>query len=205
MSETPSHPLSTGTSAEADLALIRRAMDEAARTAAMDGRYLVLWGLVLTVAQGGTLAAYQMFGAAASEAINYLWYGSFLTGFVGSVLLGFSHRHATINLAVRLYRKAWQGLFLALVTVAATAAFGRVIQFVDFMVIAPVITGLAFYVSSAATGFGWLRWLAVAWWAAALVFGIVGPSQATGLLTVAVYLGLMTCPGYLIMRQGRSH
>jgi hypothetical protein len=204
MSETSSHPLSTGSSAEADLALIRRALNEAARTAAMDGRYLVLWGLVLTIAQGGTFAAYQLFGPAANQWINYLWYGTFLAGFIGSVLLGFSHRHATVNLAVRLYRNAWQGLFLTLVIVAATAASGRVIQFVDFMVIAPVITGLAFYVSSAVTGFGWLRWLAVAWWAAGLLFGILGPSAATGLLAVAVYLGLMALPGYLIIRQGRS-
>ena len=205
MSEKSSLSLSTGSAPEADLALIRRVMDDATRTASMDGRYLVLWGLVLTVAQGGTFGSYWLYGAAAGHWAGYLWWGTFSIGIVGSILLGFSHRHATVNLAVRLYRQAWSGLFLTMCIVAATAAFGRVIQFLDFMVFGPVITGLAFFVSSAVTAFGWLRWLALAWWAVAIVFGVVGPGVATQILAVAVYLGLLALPGYLIMRQGRSH
>lgn len=205
MSEKSSLSLSTGSAPEADLALIRRVMDDATRTASMDGRYLLLWGLVLTVAQGGTFGSYWLYGAAANQWAGYLWWGMFSIGIIGSILLGFSQRHATVNLAVRLYRRAWSGLFLTMCVVVAAAAFGRVIQFLDFMVFGPVITGLAFFVSSAVTAFGWLRWLALAWWAVAIVFGVVGPGTTTQILAVAVYLGLLSLPGYLIMRQGRGH
>ena len=204
MSEKSALPLSTGSAPEADLALIRRVMDEATRTAAMDGRYLVLWGLALAAAQAGTLAIYGLYGPAISRWINYLWWTAFAVGVGGSILLGFAGRHAPINLAVRLYRAAWRGFFLTMCILMAIAAFGKVIRFVDFMVFAPAITELTFFVSGAVAGFGWLRWIALGWWAAAVVFGLLGSNDATGILAIAVYLGLMALPGFLVMRQGRS-
>ena len=41
--------------------------------------------------------------------------------------------------------------------------------------------------------------------AAAALFGVTGDTAFASYVLPALYLGLMALPGYLIMRQGRSH
>ena len=182
-----------------DLALIRRMMEEAQEAAALDGRHLVLWGVVPAAAQAIELALAL---AGAGPLARYAWVGAIFAGICGSAALGFSGRHHPTNLAVRLYRSAWVGLCLTIVLLFALAMAGRGIEPAHLGVVAPATTGFAFFVSAAIAGLGWLRWIALAWWAAAATAGLLGPGPLAGTVSIALYLGLMALPGLAIVRRG---
>ena len=67
---------------------------------------------------------------------------------------------------------------------------------------APAATGFAFFVSATIAGLGWLRWIALAWWAAAPTAGLLPAGPLTNAVGIALYLGLMTLPGLAIARRG---
>lgn len=182
-----------------DLALIRRMMEDAQQAAALDGRHLVLWGVLPAAAQAVQLA---LFAAGAEPLARYAWVGAIVAGICGSAALGFSGRRHPTNLAVRLYCSTWVGLCLTIVLLFALALAGRGIEPAQLGVVAPATIGLAFFVSAAIAGLGWLRWIALAWWAAAATAGLLDPGPLAGTVSIALYLGLMALPGLAIVRRG---
>ncbi len=182
-----------------DLALIRRMMEEAQQAAALDGRHLVLWGVLLAAAQAVQLV---LFLAGSGPAGPYAWVGAMIAGVGGSVALGFSGRRHPTNLAIRLYGSVWVGLCLTIVLLFALALAGRGIEAAHLGVVAPATTGFAFFVSAAIAGLAWLRWIALAWWAAAATGGLLDPGPLAGTVGIALYLGLMALPGLAIVRRG---
>ncbi len=190
-----------GHAAPADeLALIRRMMEQAQAAAALDGRHLVLWGVLLAAVQAVHLALAL---AGAGPAGAYPWVGAMAAGVCGSAALGFSGRRHPTNLAVRLYGSVWMGLCLTIVLLFALALAGRGIEPAHLGVVAPAATGFAFFVSATIAGLGWLRWIALAWWAAAPTAGLLAPGPLAGMAGIALYLGLMALPGLAIMRRGK--
>ncbi len=183
-----------------DLALIRRMMEEAQEAAALDGRHLVLWGVLLAAVQAVRLTLAL---AGAGPAGAYPWVGAMAAGICGSAVLGFSWRRHPTNLAVRLYGSVWIGLCLTIVLLFALALAGRGIELAHLGVVASATTGLAFFVSAAIAGRGWLRWVALGWWAAAPTAGLLAPGPLAGTVGIALYLGLMALPGLAIVRRGK--
>lgn len=201
--DTPDEPgrMFPGGAAPAhDLALIRRMLEDAQQAAALDGRHLVLWGVLPAAVQAVQLALAL---AGAGQMARYAWVGAIAAGICGSTVLGFSGRRHPTNLAVRLYCSAWVGLCLTIVLLFALALAGRGIEPAHLGVVAPAATGFAFFVSAAIAGLGWLRWIALAWWAAAATVGLLGPGPLSGTVSIALYLGLMALPGLAIMRRGK--
>ncbi len=183
-----------------DLALIRRMLEEAQQAAALDGRHLVLWGVLLASAQAVQLALVL---SGVGSVAGYAWVGAMAAGICGSGALGFSARRHPTNLAVRLYCGVWTGLCLTIVLLFVLALTGRGIEFTHFGVVAAALTGLAFFVSAAIAGLGWLRWIALAWWAAAATAGLLDGGPLAGAAGIALYLGLMALPGLAIVRRGK--
>ncbi len=182
-----------------ELALIRRMMEQAQEAAALDGRHLVLWGVLLAAVQAVQLAL-RLADAGAAGA--YPWVGAMVAGICGSAALGFSGRRHPTNLAVRLYGSVWTGLCLTIVLLFVLALAGRGIELAHLGVVASATTGLAFFVSAAIAGLGWLRWIALAWWAAAPTAGLLPAGPLTNAVGIALYLGLMALPGLAITRRG---
>ncbi len=161
----------------------------------------MLWGVQLAAVQAVQLALAL---AGAGPAGAYPWVGALAAGICGSAALGFSWRRHPTNLAVRLYSSVWMGLCLTIVLLFALALAGRGIEPAQLGVAAPAATGLAFFVSAAIAGLAWMRWIALAWWAAAAAAGLLDPGLPAGtIMGIALHLGLMALPGLAIVRRGK--
>ncbi|MBN4053623.1 hypothetical protein JYT97_01925 [Haliea sp. AH-315-K21] len=190
--------------AEADLALIRKMMLEAQASAALDGRYLVLWGIVLSLAQAFDIIRSILTSGPANEWTAYIWFVMLGIGIVGSIVLGYLHSRGPINSGARMYASIWIGFCLTMCLLFTLAVSGQGALLSSLAIIAPAMTGLAFFATAAIINLGWLRWVALGWWLIAILVSVLDSSSYTGFIYIAAYLGLMAGPGLAIMRLGKK-
>jgi len=186
--------------AQEDLALIKKMMLEAQQTAAFDGRYLVLWGVILAIPQ---IYSFILYGF--SSEVDYggsvvVWFVVLGIGICGSVFLGYLYSHQPINAGARTYASIWIGfcLTMCLLFVLAVSVSEEVLF--SLAIVAPAMTGLAFFATAAIINLGWLRWVALGWWLTAIFVAVVDNNSYIGLIYIAAYLGLMAGPGIAMSR-----
>lgn len=175
-------------------------MLEAQQTAAFDGRYLVLWGAILAIPQ---IYSFILYGF--SSEVDYggsvvVWFVVLGIGICGSVFLGYLYSHQPINAGARTYASIWIGfcLTMCLLFVLAVSVSEEVLF--SLAIVAPAMTGLAFFATAAIINLGWLRWVALGWWLTAIFVAVVDDNSYIGLIYIAAYLGLMAGPGIAMSR-----
>jgi hypothetical protein len=189
--------------AEADLALIRKMMSEAQNSAPLDDRYLVLWGILLALLQILTTAG-SLFTENGTNSLElYVWYMVLGIGIAGSIALGFLRPRGPVNLAVRLYSSVWIGFCLTMCLLFLLGVSGQQDLLFSLAIIAPAITGLAFFATASIINMSWLRWVAFGWWLIAIFVSVLDSSSVTGIIYIVAYLGLMAGPGIAMTRLGR--
>lgn len=191
-------------SAEADLALIRRMMLDAQNSAALDGRYLVLWGFVLALPQLFMWLSTLISDGFTGNGQIYMWFAALGIGIIGSILLTFLHKRGPVNLGVRLYSSVWIGFCMTMCLLFVIAISGQESLLFSLAIIAPAMTGLAFFATAAIINLGWLRWVAVGWWLMAILVAVLDGSDYVGFIYIIGYLGLMAGPGLTIMQLGKK-
>tara|TARA_R110000772_G_scaffold214558_1_gene325114 strand:- start:616 stop:1230 length:615 start_codon:yes stop_codon:yes gene_type:complete len=187
--------------AEEDLALIRKMMLEAQSSAAIDGRHLVLWGSILGFAQALVLLNIGQAGDAGRTIL--IWFVLLGAGIVGSAILGYKYSQRPVNLAVRLYSSVWIGFCLTMCLLFVLAVAGHQEILFSLSVVAPAMTGLAFFVTASIIGMGWLRWIALCWWLTAIASAVFSNSSYLEYIFIFAYLFLMAGPGLVMTRSGR--
>lgn len=189
-------------SAEADLALIRKMMLEAQNSAAIDGRHLLMWGLVLGLAQALVLLSDALSSDPDGGRTATIWSVLLGIGIVGSGILGYRYSHRPVNLAVRLYSSVWIGFCLTMCLLFVIAISGQQQVLFSLSVVAPAMTGLAFFATASIIGMGWLRWIAFSWWFTAIATAAFSDSSYLEFIFMFAYLVLMAGPGLAITRSG---
>lgn len=191
-------------SAEADLALIRKMMQEAQNSAAIDGRFLVLWGCILGLTQALILFMSNVLAYADGVWILYVWYVMLGIGICGSIFLAYLHSRSSVNAGVRTYASIWIGFCLTIFLLFILAVSGQGALLLSLVIIAPAMTGLAFFATAAIIGLGWLRWVALGWWLTAIFAALFNSSPFIEVISIAAYLALMAGPGLAITRLGKK-
>lgn len=203
MSESQGHSnTDLKASAEADLALIRRMMQEAQQAAAIDGRHLTLWGSVLGLAQTLVLFSARFTSDNEGARTITIWFALLGIGIVGSGILAYRYSRRPVNLAVRLYSSVWVGFCLTMCLLFILAVTGQQEVLFSLSVVAPAMTGLAFFATASIIGMGWLRRIAVCWWLTAIMAAVFSDTLYQGIIFILAYLFLMAVPGVLITRSG---
>lgn len=201
---SPAAEHTESSTAQADLALIRKMMLEAQTSAALDGRYLVLWGVVLALPQVFTFLGALFIDGFSNESLGTVWFVVLGIGIMGSIILGFMHPRGPVNLGVRLYSSVWIGFCLSMCLLFILAVTGHEPLLFSLAIVAPIITGLAFFATAAIINLGWLRWVALGWWILGVLVSFLEQSSFIGVIYSFAYLGLMAGPGLAIMRLGKK-
>ncbi len=196
------------TDPRSDLAYVRAMTERAVNAPLLGGRFLVLWGCLLTIAY----AAHYLVAAAFIGSlmwIAWIWIAFGVAGALGMIVLsrGMSRKPGLSSVGNQVEREVWRGaglgIFLFVAGVVASVVLGRG-SYVAFDLIASValaLYGAAFLATGAASGAGWMR--APAWMsfvAAAVVPLLVG-TPVLYLWLAAVVVMVAVLPGLRLLRS----
>lgn len=186
---------------ESELALIEAMMEKGRRAAALDGRHLVIWGLLIGIA----LSA-QYFAEVrdwAPSARLWLWQPAVVVGFVVSMFLG--RRAAgrrTANPVSRAYVAAFAAAGLTIGVFLIANGAGRQPQSLAALLVVAGALASAFFVLAIVTGLRWMWMPATGWWGLLAWFAWAGRLAPTDFLVLAAAaLLLLALPGVKLMRD----
>ncbi len=188
--------------AQDDLALIKKMMLEAQNSAALDGRYLILWGIILTIPPIYIFIRSEFSDGFNGEGTIAVWYVMLGIGICGSIILAYLHSREPLNSGARIYASIWIGFCLTMCLLFILAVSGIEEVLYSLAIIAPAMTGLAFFATAGIINLGWLRWIALGWWLTAILVAVFDSDSYIGVIYILAYLGLMAGPGVAITRLG---
>ncbi len=188
--------------AQEDLAIIKKMMLEAQNSAALDGRFLILWGVVLVLPQLYIFIRSSFFGGMADEGSIAIWFVVLGIGICGSIILAYLHSRGPVNAGARTYASIWIGFCLTMCLLFVLAVSGNEAVLYSLAIVAPAMTGLAFFATAAIINLGWLRWIALGWWLTAVLVALLDSYNYVGVVYTLAYLALMAGPGIAITRLG---
>lgn len=192
--------------ARADIALIRRAIEDGRRYAQAGSPDMVVWGVAVALGYVGAYAYRRGWSPAPpgpvwALCIGLPWLYS-LRRFLPR--RGRGARPARSPMAAAL-GMLWLGCGIFLTTLGVAAGWTGAIHEGWFAAVVAGVLGIGFFVSARLVNLGWLRWVGVAWWLGELaVFGL--RHEAASLpLSAAMMLLLLAGPGLVLLarRGGR--
>jgi hypothetical protein len=186
-----------------DLAFIRQTIEEGRRFVALRGAYLVLWGGATSLGYVGTyltLRGWVRFDATA------MWTALMTIAWLGTAALSLGSRRSpgVRSLAGRTLAALWLACSLSLSLLFLAASLDGGIRDGWFIAVTAGIFAVGFFVSGTLCHSGWMRWLAVLWWAAEPVIFLVRHDAAVLLVGAALAgLGLLG-PGIVLTVRPRA-
>lgn len=186
--------------AQQDLAIIKKMMLEAQNSAALDGRFLILWGVVLAIPQLYMFIRASFFSGVADEGMVAIWFVVLGIGICGSIILVYLQSKGPINTGARAYASIWIGFCLTICLLFVLAVSGNEEVLFSLAIVAPAMTGLAFFATAAIINLGWLRWVALGWWLTAILVAVLDSDKVIGIIYILAYLGLMAGSGVAMTR-----
>ena len=185
--------------AREDIAFIRNALEGGRTYARFRAPDIAVWGVLVAL---GYLGTFAFVDGLTGIRPTYIWWTLVALGWI------FSSRHfwrrraegcdaAVRSDAARVLGALWLGfgitmMSFALLNTAAAHSPG------DMNLVSAGLLGLCFFASAAATGIGWLRWVALGWWVSEFLFMAAGDTALSLLLGAALMLGLLSLPGLLL-------
>jgi hypothetical protein len=186
--------------ARADLALIRRAIEDGAAYATASSPFMLVWGIAVAI---GYLGTYAFIRGWSPVAPGLLW-----AACLGLPWLFWLRRAArcVVGTAVaprgpmaQALAMLWLGCGVFLTTLAIiTMATDEARNGWSDAVVAGVM-GIGFFASASLTRLPWLRWVAIAWWLGELALFALRHRVEALPLAAALMLLLLAGPGYVLM------
>lgn len=202
--KTQEHSAEQLSAAQQDLAIIKKMMLEAQKTAALDGRFLILWGIILAFPQLYMFIRSGFFDGMSDDGSVVVWFVALGFGIAGSIILVYLQSRGPINSGVRTYASIWIGFCLTMCLLFVLAVSGNEEVLFSLAIVAPAMTGLAFFATAAIINLGWLRWIALGWWLTTILVAVLDSYKVIGIIYVLAYLGLMVGPGVAMTRLGHK-
>ena len=189
-----------------DIAFIRGALEEGRVYAHLRSPDITVWGGLMALAYLGT---YAFVVGAWSLRPDYVWWPLVGLGWAFSLRHVWGPRDKTADTeptnAGCFLRNLWFGFGITAMSYALVQAMGG-LPVDGLNLVIPGLLGLAFYVSAAATGIGWLRFVALGWWLSEFLFVALQGSDTSLLLGAVLMLGLFSIPGLLLwLRRPALH
>lgn len=184
--------------ARQDLELIRRLMASNRRLVVGTWRHQVWWGGLTAVGMAATWWAETQ---GAWGAIGILWLVLIPAGWVGSWAMGRREPSLPVrNPATRSFTGIWIGAGVTLSLLGTVGIAGGGIAPTALPGVAAAVFGAAYLALARATGLAWLRWVAVAWWGAALPL-VVRPGAWSYLAFALLLVALQTGTAIALSRE----
>lgn len=190
--------------ARAEARMVEQLVSAGRKAAAIDGRHLMLWGLLGSFALGGQYFAEVNDWAPSS--ILWLWQPFVLTGFAASIFLmrrGPGRRMG--NPTSRAYAIAFTGAgFLVMLTLLTTMT-GGVPAGLDAARCLCGAMAAAFILIARQPSLRWMLWPAAGWLILMANYVIAGQATPTDWLVLAIaLLVLAAAPGMALMAKARA-
>lgn len=187
--------------AERDLAKIRSIMEEGRRTVYEGGRHYILWGILMAAALMTTYAAVLY---AWPDWTALVWPVAVGLGWAGSMWIGYTdHARAPVHtLAGRVLGAIWIGFGITATIIGFAGPGTGAINIEALAGVMAVLLGSGYFASSFLYGFGWVRWLSVAWWAGGVAM-MVWPGAHTLPALAAMMILLQVVPGLVFYSRQR--
>lgn len=182
--------------ARRDLADIRSWMHEGRRVVVETWRHQVWWGVVSAVALVATWWAVKQ---AAWAAAWVLWPVVLAFGWAGSAVLGRAGPPRARNQATRAFEALWVGTGVTLSIVGTLGLYGGGLNPTALPGVVAAVFGGAYFTTARVSGIGWLRGVAVGWWAGAAVL-LLRPGDDALLVLAALALLGEAGPGLILSR-----
>jgi len=189
---------------EEDIAFIRRTVEGGRVYARGRSADMLVWGLFVA---GGYLHNYAYHCHWSSIAPNWVWLFAIalpwiysLRGLATRLLGGRPPARSPMATALSML---WLGCGISLATLAIAANWGGVHVYWYDAVMAAILA-IAFFAGSFLCNLAWMRFVALAWWVAELVFYMLHDSPSTPLIGAAMMLLFLAGPGLVLLTSGRT-
>jgi hypothetical protein len=187
----------------ADIAFIRRAIEDGRSYANTRGRDMVVWGIAIAI---GYLGTYGRLQGWLSFDPDWLW--ALCIGLpwlyslrrVARRLAGETNSPAASPMVASL-RMLWLACGVALTVLYVAAGWTGDIRQGWFCAVAAGMVGVGFFTSAWLCNLPWLRWVGVAWWAGELALFALRHRPEQNLLGAALMLLLLAGPGLVLLAR----
>lgn len=182
---------------ETEITFIKKVMEDSRRAALDNGKYYILWGVVVGIASIGTyIGVRQNWG---ENFINWLWMNFIVIGWVFSIIFGIRDRkkekHKTF--AGRMITHTWVGAGITMAVIAFVGIPAKVIPYDAICPIIAAIAGGANYISSRVQRSGFILMVAFGWWIGAAVLFFMDGIEI--MLLYGIMLSLFSIiPGFVL-------
>lgn len=189
--------------ARADIAFIRRAIEDGRGYANARSPDMVVWGIAAAIGYLGTygrVRGWLLFDPSWLWAlcIGLPWLYSLRR--VARRLISGANRPAARPLVTAL-RMLWLGCGVALTTLYLAASWTGDIREGWFGAVAAGVIGVGFFTSAWLSNVAWLRWIGLGWWAGELGLFVLRYRPEAPLLGMALMLLLLAGPGLVLLAR----
>jgi hypothetical protein len=192
---------------EADIAFIRSTLEEGRAYARGRSPDMAIWGVFVAA---GYLATYAFVRHWSSLEPGNVWLIVIALPWAYSLrrwwlgLLGRAPAIAQRGPMARAFAMLWLGCGISIMTLAIAANWGGVSAYHWYDAAVASILAIAFFAGSFLCNVAWLRLIAVAWWAGALLLYGVKDGATVLLLGATMMLLFLAVPGLVLFLSARA-
>lgn len=150
-----------------EIALIRRVIDDSRKFTMDNGRYLILWGVIIAAA---IFIEYWMLVTGNAASCLWLWIITIGIGWIVSMIWGFrqASKHRTWPIGARLVGMVWSSCGIAMTIFGFVGAGTGAIHGWAVSPTLAVVMGMGYAISGLVYRLRWVSFVGVAWWVGSL-------------------------------------
>ncbi len=185
-----------------EIALIRQVIDESRKFAIDNGRYLILWGVLIAAA---IFIEYWMVITGNTAADLWLWIITIGTGWVVSMIWGFreSSKHATWPVGAKLVALVWSSCGIAMTILGFVGSGTGAIHGWAVSPTLAVVMGMGYAISGLIYRLRWVSFVGVAWWVGSLAMFWVKGIETLLIFGVMIIL-FQIVPGLIFYKRSKA-
>lgn len=186
-------------SAEQDLLMIRKIMQDSHQRILADGAPLIAWGLAFAVA-----TAYTYVQALAGQSVGpWIWYGAMAVGAIFTIIDVRKNRHQPETFANKMIGTIWGTCGSAIGVTATALALSNTLSGQGLMAVICVILGIAYLLTGVVYGIAWFRNLVFGWWAGGIAIAYINSYHVLGVYLLML-IAFEIVPGFILSRRAKQ-
>lgn len=187
---------------ESEILFIKKIMNESRKSALDNGKYYILWGVLISVA---CFANYFNNKMSLNFNPNYFWGVCILTGWIFSIFWGYtdSKKTKTYTAGNKTVSALWASLGIAMLVIVVTGKTSGSISYASISPLIAAVLGVGYFTSGVMYSDKMLKLMAFCWWGASVVmFNISGVEVllANGIFLVA----FQVIPGLILFSKWKK-
>jgi len=187
---------------ESEILFIKKIMNESRKSALDNGKYYILWGVLISVA---CFANYFNNKMSLDFNPNYFWGVCILTGWVFSIIWGYkdSKKAKTYSAANKTISALWASLGIAMLVIVVAGKVSGSISYASISPLIAAVLGVGYFTSGVMYSDKMLKLMAFCWWGASVVmFNISGVEV---LLANGIFLlAFQVIPGLILFSKWKK-